>query len=176
MKKSFLISLFLLFALNSAWAQQTESTKIQPLVTSDVPTEVLAAVESDYPGMNIRNQLYSPAGPSMRELKRQLQDKNVPEYCAVVRGRQYRKTASYNKNGELISSTERIKNAAVPHAVLAAIGREYNGWLVTKNLTTRIKAGTYNSVSYKVWLKKGRKKQRITIDATGKILAKKRAF
>lgn len=179
MKKLIIISLFLFLALSEAMAQQTELKKIRYLVSNDVPGEVLAAVESDYPGMDFQAHLLSPPMDSkkeLRELRQQIIIKSIPEYFAVIKGRHYKKTASYNIDGELITSTERIKNIALPKEIFTTIGREYNGWYIYKNIVTRVKAGTYNNISYEVWLKNGRKKQRLTMDATGKIIKQKRSF
>lgn len=181
MKKSILILIpvISLFVLSGAVAQQLDIEEIQYSVKNNVPQEVLDAVESDYPGMNIQEHLLSPSVSLEEELKKQKQIENLPEiypvYYALIKGKEYEKKADYNKEGKLISSTETIKNVALPRAVLNTIGREYNGWLVTKNQAERYTSSTYNNVLYEVWLKNGRKKQQLTIDATGKILVKKRS-
>lgn len=178
MKKSILTPVILLLALSSAMAQQTELDNLQYSVSADVPMEVLAAVEADHPGMNILEHLSSPSVSPKKELIKQVEINSVSEYDAVyyalIKGRDYRKTADYNKQGKLISSTETIKNIAVPRAVLTTIGREYNGWLITKNQAERYTSSTYSNVFYEVWLKNGRKKQQLTLNAAGLILSKKR--
>lgn len=168
--------MILLLALSGAMAQQTEVNNAHQLVTDDVPMAVLAAVESDYPGLKISDHKVTPSGFAEIDFKNHIQTITKPDYYAIISGREYRKIATYNKEGELIAATETIKNIAVPRPVYTTIGREYNGWLITKNQATRYMSRTYNNVFYKVWLKNGRKKQQLTMDATGKILEAKRSF
>lgn len=178
--KSLSLIFALLLACSGGIYAQGSSAKVRHSIAQDVPMEVLATIESGYPGLNIHQHLVVPE-PVVKKVKRidKIRSEPLRPYFAIYKGRDYRKREVYTKGGELIYSRERVGNVALPHAVYNYIGREYNGWLIKKNVAIKIvdKSATNprNVKYFKVLLQDGKKKKRLLLDEQGNIYSRRRS-
>lgn len=178
MKKLSLIFVLLLACLSGIYAQGNNAN-VRHSIAQNVPVEVLAAIESGYPGLHIRQNLVSPETVVKVKRVNKISSGAFNPYFAIYKGRDYRKREAYTKEGELLYSRERIEDVALPRAVYEFIGREYNGWLIKKNVAIEIvdkSAASPRDVKYfKVLLLDGKRKKRLLLDEHGNIYSRKRS-
>lgn len=177
MKKLSLLAMVLLMTLGGVNAQQKQVI-VSARIDNQVPMEVLAAVETKYPGLKIDQEDVAAAGlDSMdsRKMKNSLWP--AATYHVHYKGRNYHKSEIYDKKGNLLHSRESIVNIAMPHAVYRYIGKEHNGWLVKKTKVVKTidknAAASRQVVYYKVLLQNGLKKQWVQLTEQGEIYARK---
>ena len=173
MKKLSLLSVILLGCFGGINAQEN-NMNIRHSVAQDVPMEVLASIESENPGLNIRQHLVA-AVPLVKKVKRvnEISLETLQPYVALYKGRDYRKRELYTKEGNLIYSREQIKNVVLPLPVYKYIGRHYNGWLIKKNVAITImdvSTATPRDITYyRVLLQDGKKKEWLRLDERGNV-------
>lgn len=75
--------------------------------------------------------------------------------------------ANFNRHGDLLRTSEKFVNVALPAEIRNEIYSKYKGWtLVGTKYTSRTKGEILASANYKVHLQNGREKQDLKIDAT----------
>lgn len=79
--------------------------------------------------------------------------------------------AIYDKDGNLLSSMEHLKDIELPAEVRNAVAKEYPGWTIEKD-TYKMNhyKGKDKKERYKIVLKNGKDKKKVYTDANGKFL------
>lgn len=172
MKKLSFIVLILLVSFVGTYAQKFGATT-RKNVDKDVPVAVLAAVETGHPGLVLQQQLVE-SPPVLKKKKASKPPTPTAQlYQVIISAKNYHKRELYNGYGDLIYSKEKIRNTALPLAIRQYIGREYNGWLVKKDLAVRtISRDGKETRYYKIVVKQGKKKQHLRLDEHGEIYAR----
>jgi hypothetical protein len=177
MKKLSLLAMVLLMSLGGVHAQQKQ-VKLSARIGTELPKEVIAAVETKHPGLNIQQDHIAAAVVDSKDGKKnKISLWPARTYHLHYKGRNYHKSEIYDQKGNLLHSRESISNIAMPHAVYRYIGKEHNGWLVKK--TKVVKTIEKNAdasrqiVYYKVLLRNGLKKQWVQLTKQGEIYARK---
>ncbi|QHS63928.1 nicotinate-nucleotide adenylyltransferase [Chitinophaga agri] len=76
--------------------------------------------------------------------------------------------AVYDSTGQLISTAEKFKNVALPHAVTAAVSERYPNWGITNDTyIVNYKDGKEAHIIYKLILQNGNKRLRVKLDEKG---------
>lgn len=74
--------------------------------------------------------------------------------------------ADFNKEGDLVKSSSRFKNAVLPKKLMHNLYRDHKGWAMTKNVhITRGRNGMVQKDYYKIKLQNGRESKRILVEA-----------
>ena len=180
MKKLSSSLLIMLLVLGSAMAQQTSNQKpIRQEVAENVPKAVLGAVEKANHGFQFQEEL-PEVSEEANTIVSHKPEKLKKDYVIFTRssslnGRSDRKEkAFYNADGSLVSSRTVVRNSALPLHVLRTIGREYNGWLLVKTKAVINDKGADRVMYYKAVVENGKKREKILLDGTGKIVKNKR--
>lgn len=179
MKKLLFTPIILLLTICAVYAQHKNST-IRQKVEEGVPTAVLSAIELNQPGLNFQqlaelSPAVAPVAGKKKNIRKARKTHTAPTLMYLVRttGNNYYKKDLYNQNGELIYSNERIRNTALPLAVRQYIGREYNGWLIKKDVAYRIMNNGTQQKYYKVLVQNGKDKKRLRLTDEGVVYARK---
>lgn len=159
---------------------QQEQEKVILWIDSNVPKEVLAAIEAECPGLNRHQHLFASAHVLKKEKKvKRIFSWPSQTYHVQYKGKDYRKSVIYDKEGHLLFSKESIHNIAMPDAVYKYIGKEYNGWMIKKAAVVKtIETGASAprpTVYYKVLLQNGKEKQRQLFSEHGEVYSRKGA-
>ncbi|WP_224998771.1 hypothetical protein [Cesiribacter sp. SM1] len=177
MKKLSLLAIILLISLGGVNAQK-KLVKVSPWIEANVPQEVLAAMETKNPGLNMSQHL-TAAVDKAKKVKNgnKIYSWSSPTYHVQYKGKNYRKTEVYDKEGNLIHSKESMFNAAMPREVYRYIGREHNGWLIKRTeIIKKVETGAAtarHTVQYKVLLQHGKKKQWVLLNEQGGLYSRR---
>jgi len=75
--------------------------------------------------------------------------------------------ASYDENGEIVTTTEKFENIKLPAIVRTAIFERFPGWVLSKNVYRVTYNRNKNKKEYKVVLQNGNKSVRVRTDEKG---------
>ena len=100
--------------------------------------------------------------------------KQYEDYVVTLVGKSGVISATYDAEGKLISTFEKLKNTALPGDILATIGRDFPGWAVKGD---KVRMRSYRdgmeTAHYKIWLQKNGMQEEVVLDETGKVLRQK---
>lgn len=170
MKNLTLLVACLLISWSAMQAQ--EVIYAQKLTREKVPGTVLKSLEKDFPDAKITDYASIPTEKIGEELiiNPSSSSENYDMYEMHVTGKNFNGDALYDRNGNLVRSTEIVRNVPLPYHVQRAIGENYPGWAVTndREVMTFYKKGM-QKVYYRVHLTKGKEKANIILDAEGNL-------
>lgn len=181
MKKLSFLVLILLISIGGLHAQKANK-KIQYQVDENVPLAVLAAIEANQPGLNFQHQQQMAEAFMAKESKARKGKRINPvnprgiyqAYQVSSSGKDYKKRELYTKEGKLIYSREMIRNTPLPLAIRQYIGREYNGWLVKRDMViTKVSRDGVKQKFYKVLVQNGKDKKLLRLTEEGLVFARK---
>ncbi|WP_158976571.1 hypothetical protein [Cellulophaga sp. L1A9] len=140
----------------------------------EVPELVVSAVEEDFPDFLIVEYLALPLeyvegdvyiNPNIDS------NADYDTFQIVLKEHGKELTATYDSDGNLIKTTEHLKNVALPYAVSKAIAKEYPEWKFEKDSYDMVQLGNSKAKKrYRVILENHGKKIRVHTNAKGKIL------
>lgn len=140
----------------------------------DVPAVVVSSIEEDFPNFSITDISAIPVDVVENELivtKDVNPTDNYSTYSVNLNGNNKRLNATYDSNGNLISSYEYLRNVAPPVKVEKAIAKAFPGWTLSKdNYKMSTYRGTKTKDRYKITLTKGNQKMKVYTNPNGKIL------
>ncbi|WP_149276284.1 hypothetical protein [Pareuzebyella sediminis] len=170
--KKVVLSLVVLGLSAQAFAQDVlYSAKIKE---EDVPEVIIEAVERDYPDFTIEEYAAIPIEYVESDVYVNRSIDSVDDYDTfdiTLEGKGKEFTATYNKYGDLISTSEHLKNIAPPAAVRNAVAKSYPGWTIEKDVYNMKSYGNGKARErYRMELTKGNEKMHVYTNANGKIL------
>ncbi|HPG09716.1 MAG TPA: hypothetical protein P5275_20070 [Saprospiraceae bacterium] len=175
MKKSALFLALSLTMLTGLLAQSNTQLFTAEIKKGDVPQEVLKAIEKDFPKM-IANHFQSIPGEIVAGsfvLNGDESDANQQTYQIYLKGDHFNASALYDNEGNLVSAREFYKNKALPESVAKAVGNLYPGWTLNSDFERiTINKDDMTKPYYRILLKKGNEKMRLTIDESGHEMSK----
>lgn len=156
----------------TAFAQTVVSVNIKK---ETVPTVVLKSITEDFPEAMVVQ--YSAIPITIIDEHLYIQDiidgeeGDADTYLIELSGKNGAIRATYDRYGNLISSSEKLKNVPLPRAIQLSIGRHFPEWAVVgdKIMLSSLKNGSLKT-HYRVRLKKGKETHRVLFDANGNIL------
>ncbi|MEZ5039773.1 MAG: hypothetical protein R2828_07775 [Saprospiraceae bacterium] len=141
----------------------------------EIPANLLTAIEHDFPEGSILELKALPVeiidGHWFVDVERNVTGKNYDTYVIKMHTSNGEIDATYDANGSLIYTTERLKEVALPLPLRKTIGRDFPGWAVSddKALITHYIDGKQNA-HYFVNLTKDGNLERIVLDGSGNLL------
>jgi len=100
-------------------------------------------------------------------------DANQQTYQIYLKGDHFNASALYDNEGNLVSAREFYKNKALPESVAKAVGNLYPGWTLNSDFERiTINKDDMTKPYYRILLKKGNEKMRLTIDESGHEMSK----
>ncbi|MCB9300318.1 MAG: hypothetical protein H6566_06695 [Lewinellaceae bacterium] len=165
------IILFCLALLASGALSAQEEIFVAKLSKEKVPAVVIASVEQDFPDAVITE--YKALPITVLEdgwviTKEKPMDGKYDTYYLSIKGKNFEGEATYDANGNLISSQEYARNIEVPQNIARAIGVRYPGWGIGKDhmVTTFYKDGKQKAY-YHIDLMKGAEHEKVVFDGHG---------
>ena len=146
------------------------------LKKEDVPEVVIESVEEDFPDFTVTDYAAIPVefvedDVFVNKENLDSNSKDYDSYDITLQGKGRVLDATYDKNGNLISTYEFLKNVAPPTAVSKSIAKVFPGWEITKD---NYKMTSYNGKSmnerYKLILSKDKARMKVYTDPNGNIL------
>lgn len=93
-------------------------------------------------------------------------DKNYDAYQVIFKSNYGSLVAEYDKEGNLINTSQNFKNVVLPLNMRRELHETYKGWTLTKTkYSARTKGEILANATYRVQLQNGRQKQNLKIDA-----------
>lgn len=170
--KTALFSLIMLSVTCQALAQELlyEAT----IRKEEMPTAIVKAIETDFPEYSVTAYNATPSKyiEGFAFLNREINSTDgYDAYTITLLGKEQELSATYDKNGKLLSGTEHILNVAPPAAVRSAIAKAYPGWTLEKDAynMARYESGKEKE-RYRLVLTKGNEKIRVYSDVNGMLL------
>jgi len=141
----------------------------------EVPVEVITSVEKDFPGFTVEEFTAVPVEFIEDDviINRNIKSKDdYDSYQITLRNSNEKLTATYNKQGDLISEVAYGKNVELPVSVRNSIARTFPKWAFIKDTykMTSYTDGKKNE-RYKVIIKKGNEMKKVVVDASGNIVS-----
>lgn len=171
-KGNYLLVAFIILSTTAMAQTELYRSKIQE---KNIPEKILQSLEKDFPDVDIVKYEGLPLtmidGELYVDSDENIMDKHYDDYVITLDGKSGIISATYDSEGELVSTFERLKNIALPEEILISIGHQFPGWAI-KGDRYRMKSyrGGKEIAHYKVWLEKGGKKQEVLLDQSGKII------
>jgi len=144
------------------------------LKKEEVPSVIIENIEEDYPDFIVDEYTAVPLEFIENDV---IVDRNINSnddystYQVTLKGKGEILVATYNKNGELLSTVEHGKNVELPKAVAHTLAITYPGWnLIKDNYKMVHYKGLNKHERYKIILENSGKKIRVYTDANGKFL------
>jgi len=98
-------------------------------------------------------------------------DEDYDTYQVTLKGKNSRIVAIYNKDGDLLSTVEHLKNIAPALEVRNSIAKAFPGWAITKDSYKMIHfSDKQTKERYKFIIEKGQDKKVVFTDGKGEIL------
>jgi len=141
----------------------------------EVPAVVVAAVEKDFPDYVVEEYSVVPVEFIEEDVIVDRGIKSNDDYDTFqisLKNKNERITATYTKDGKLISTFAYGKNVPLPKSVRDAVAKAFPKWAFIED--------TYKMVSYsngkkneryKVIIKKGNEMKRVIVDSSGNIIS-----
>ncbi|MCB0672638.1 MAG: hypothetical protein KDC59_11905 [Saprospiraceae bacterium] len=175
MKKLAFISAFLMVAFSGLIAQENGELFTAEIKKGELPKDILKAIEKDFPTM-IAKQFKAIPGEFINGtfvLNNNETPNNDQTYQIFLEANGFEANALYDAQGHLISAKEHWKNKPLPEAVSRAIGQMYPGWTLGSDYE-KISINQNDNLHpyYRIQLKKGHEKTRVTLDEYGKEIGK----
>nr|WP_321227951.1 hypothetical protein [uncultured Psychroserpens sp.] len=98
-------------------------------------------------------------------------DEDYDTYQVILKGKNSKIVSTYNKEGKLLSSVERLKNTEPTLEVRNAMAKAFPGWIITKDhYKMNYYSGKQKKERYKLIITKGKEKKVVFMDGKGEIL------
>lgn len=171
-----------LLSLGAIWAQGStvdETITITHVKKGEQPQAVLDALKKDFPNTIIKDMAFLPGTLYGREWSVQEEDgtdgdtADLQYYQVTATGPDVNYTAVYDKSGNLLSYKETIRQADLPGPVAKTINNQFLDWKVVGS-RERIRFSKNKTVVYRVELAKGKEREKVYFDDSGKVLRKAR--
>lgn len=176
MKKLFAFTLLSAFLTLSYAQDELFYAKVKK---EEVPAVVMTAVEQDFPDGSITTLKALPVEIIdqhwfIKTNKKDDAGEDYDTYVMTVKTSKGMIDAIYDREGNLIYTTEHLKNVALPLPLQKTIGRVFPGWAVAgdKALVTHFVDGR-NKAHYIIDLSKGSQHEHIVLDGAGNLLKSK---
>ncbi|MCB0656351.1 MAG: hypothetical protein KDC57_09465 [Saprospiraceae bacterium] len=172
MKKLAFILAFSMVTMSGLLAQSTSELFTAKIKKGEVPGEIIAAIEKDFPKM-IAQDFQTVPGEFINGTfvlnSENLDTYNNEMYRIYLNAKNgFEATALYDKHGHLVSAREYWKNKPLPENVAKAVGELYPGWALNSDFERiTITNNDVRDAFYRVILKKGHDKMKITMDEFG---------
>ncbi len=145
-------------------------------IKEEIPEVVITAVESDYPDYTLEEFTAVPLEYVDSDVYVNRDIDSIDDYDTfeiILSGKGEEITATYDSDGNRISTMEHEKNVAPPAAVRDAIAKDYPGWTLAKDTYSMTHyTGGKERQRYRMEITKGGEKMHVYTDAKGKILNK----
>lgn len=175
MKKLAFILAFSMVAFSGLMAQENSELFTAEIKKGELPRDILKALEKDFPTM-IAKRFQSVPGEFINGtfvLNNNDMPYNDQTYQIFLEANGFEANALYDGQGHLISAKEFWKNKPLPEAVSKAIGQMYPGWSLSSDYEKiTINQNDDMHPYYRIQLKKGHEKNRVTFDEYGKEVGK----
>jgi len=145
---------------------------------SQVPDAILKDIERNYPQYAITDYIAQPIDPEEgREILNQEinsgADYGTYKITLKGEGRKLRSEMEleYDRDGQLLNTTEHIRNFAPPEAIRLSIARTYPGWTLEKDAFDMVHYGDgLEKEHYRLTLAKNGKQIKVYTDIEGNLL------
>lgn len=173
MKKSNI--LLIMFTFISVVAQAQTELFREKLPKEKIPQKILMSLEKDFPNVDIVKYEGLPITLIKGELYVDSDDmvksKPYDNYVITLDGKSGVISATYDEEGHLMNTFERLVNVALPEEVLVAIGDEFRGWAVKGD---KVRMTSYRdgktTAHYKVRLEKNGKVEYVVFNEKGTVV------
>ena len=142
------------------------------LETMKVPAVIKDRVKTDFPGSSIEETYLLPARLYQQKwivVEKKEMTAPADYYEVHLSGRNMIYDAVYTPTGELLHSREVLKDVALPAAVSKALSDHFANWIENRDREV-IRNGKKEITHYIVFLKKGRREQRVVFNPQGEVL------
>lgn len=169
---SFIFSL--LFFVTTLVSAQQELFKVE-IKKETVPEVILKSITEDFPNADAIEYAALPIALIDDQIFIQALEEGLEEdadtYLITLSGKNGTIRATYDRYGNLISTSEKLKNVALPRSIQLSIGRHFPEWVVIgdKVMLSSLKNGSLKT-HYRVKLQKDKAIHRVLFDANGNIL------
>jgi len=170
--KKIILGLFLIGLVMQSYGQDVLfEAKIKK---EEVPAAIIEAIDSDFGDFEMV-EFYAVPLEFIEEdvyINRNIDsEEDYDTYQIFLQAKNGEIVATYNKDGELLSTVEQLKNAPLPTEIRNAVGKSFSGWAITKD---KYKMTHYSNKQkkerYKLILEKGNEKKVVYMDGLGEIL------
>ena len=170
--KKLIIGLLFLGVTNLSFSQNTNNgiTEVElegVVITAPNYTYLNKVFDNDTP-LRVRQLEVEAAKYSVKNAD--VYDSSFKEYEVEFKQTNGRILAIYDKDGEIISCSEKFSNVKLPEEVRSNIFKDFNGWKLHKDSysVSYIKGLDVKKI-YKVQLRKGKQKKNFTINMEGNL-------
>lgn len=173
--KNKIIGLLILGVMSQAYAQKEEILFIAKLKKNEVPKIISSTVEKDFPKLEIVEFLSIPnKNGFMEDVKTSIIPvEGYDHYLVTFKGKTKKIAATYNSEGNLISTVDHYRYEPIPFAIKNKIALAYPDWVILngyKKMNSYNKAGKITKSHFKVSIENGDQKRKVYTDESGKIL------
>lgn len=159
----------LLAFITPTQAQLVEETVALKVVKKgEEPKSVIESIKRDFPDSKIDQLAVLPRTLANRKWAITRENGNLdgtqPDFYEVsAKGRNEQFQAVYNRSGQLISFTERIKNTQLPAPVRQMLADKYPDWTIAADHELIKYRNGQRNAAYRVRLEKGKARKHATI-------------
>jgi hypothetical protein len=98
-------------------------------------------------------------------------DKDYETFQITLRTKKGKLIATYNKEGEILSTVEYLNNTPPAQEVRVAMAKSFPGWVITKDYYKMTHfSGKQKKERYKLIIQKGKEKKAVYMDGKGAII------
>lgn len=169
-----IIGFLMLGMISQTYAQQ-DVLFIAKLKKDEVPKVIKSSVDRDFSELNVIEYVAIPqkyTTPIMANKKIKTIEGH-DSYLVTFEGKTEKIMATYNKEGQLISTVDHYKNKTVPRHIYSAVDKLYPEWEILdgyKKMSTYDKAGELNNEYFKLSLKFGEKTRKVYVNNDGNLV------
>ena len=174
MKKPLIFLLLSSVPLGAAWAQipaQAERVTVIHVKKGQEPKKVMAGLGKDFPGAIIEDvstipgTIYSEEW-SIKDEMPLTSSANMTYYQVRANSKGLNYTAVYDKEGNLLSSRQVLKNTQLPVEAAKNVVSQFPDWQIVGNREKLTLHNDNNKVFYRVDIKKGKEMKKVFLDGT----------
>ena len=167
--KKFLLMLFLFGVISPVFAQITRPEELKEVKLVAVNYKYLDAVTKEEVAIPVKKLEQHVANYDIKSSEVYHDDYDTYEVTFFIPEGSV--LAAYDRDGKLIRTIERYKNAGLPDAVRKAVNKKYPDWSISKEVYLVNYHDDHGAEKkYKLKLEKGRDVVRIKTDEKGNIL------
>ncbi len=162
-------------AVQAQSAVQVETVTISHVKKGEAPSQVMEALKADFPQAIVKNVTMLPRALQGKQWSLTQQGNlsaNVQLTCYQVQasGKNGNFSALYNKDGQLVSYHELIRQADLPQPVKATLVGSFAGYTVASGQERiHLKSGK-QKIMYRVELAAGKKHKAVVLDPQGTVI------
>jgi hypothetical protein len=103
---------------------------------------------------------------NIKNLISQVKGERIENYFVTFRSKRGSVSADFNSQGDLVKSTSRFKNIALPRELMHELYKDHKGWIMASNIhITRGRDGVVDHDTYKVKLVNGKERKNVILEA-----------